>query len=164
MKIKEISRYWNYLTGMNLFSMQVLLPSEGVTVDDLIRNLDETVAFHLSGKKVSVKLPRFKMEYERTLNGDLDALGIKSAFGNADFSNISASVGVAISQVLHKTAIEVNEEGTEAAGVTVITLVGDSGEGGFKQPPVFHVNRPFAFLIKEKHTGAIIFMGVIRNL
>ena len=98
-------------------------------------------------------LPRFKLEYEVHLNEPLKALGMEIAFsGGADFSGMGH--GLFISEVRHKTFIEVNEEGTEAAAVTVVALAESA-------PPVFRVDRPFFFTIYDAKTRTMLFIGIV---
>ena len=98
-------------------------------------------------------LPRFKLEYEASLNDTLKALGMDIAFGSgADFSGMGPSLF--ISDVRHKAVVEVNEEGTEAAAVTVVV-------GVTSLPPIFRVDRPFFFAIYDAETKAILFMGTV---
>ncbi|MDR2774511.1 MAG: hypothetical protein LBC19_07185, partial [Tannerella sp.] len=108
---------------------------------------------------VDVTLPRFKVDYSRKLNEDLEALGMMSMFDNkkAEFPLLSPAP-VFVSYVLQKTAIEVAEAGTEAAAATV------TGTVGSMVISVLEFNRPFVYFIKEKSTGSIIFSGIIRNL
>ena len=87
------------------------------------------------------------------LNDTLKALGMEIAFGGgADFSGMGPSLF--ISEVRHKTFVEVNEEGTEAAAVTVVV-------GVESVPPSFIVDRPFFFAIHDHRTKTILFMGVV---
>jgi len=106
-------------------------------------------------------LPRFKSDYSVGLIPALSALGMSSAFsGSADFSGIANNLH--ITNVFHKTYIDVNEEGTEAAAITGIMM------GTTSVPPpedrfVMEVNRPFFFAIRDNETEAILFMGVIND-
>ena len=98
-------------------------------------------------------IPRFKLEYEVSLNNTLKALGMDIAFGSgADFSGMGPSLF--ISDVRHKAIVEVNEEGTEAAAVTVVV-------GVTSLPPIFRVDRPFFFAIYDAETETILFMGTV---
>ena len=98
-------------------------------------------------------IPRFKLEYEVSLNDTLKALGMDIAFGSgADFSGMGPSLF--ISEVRHKAVVEVNEEGTEAAAVTVVV-------GVTSLPPIFRVDRPFFFAIYDTKTETILFMGTV---
>jgi serine protease inhibitor len=146
------------------FSMTVLLPREGVSVDDVVQGLDagswQALSGQIAEREIEIHMPSFKMEYELTLNDALIAMGMEPAFtaGVADFSGISAAGDLFISKVKHKTFVEVNEEGTEAAAVTSVEV----GLTSVPPPPeVVRVDRPFLFLIRESHTGSIIFMGKI---
>ncbi len=152
--------------GAGNFSMVVLLPEDDKTTDDLIAQLNpeswsEWMA-QLSEKEVVLHLPRFKFEYNKLLNDDLTDMGMGIAFSaGADFSKIDPTRGIVISKVIHKTFVEVKEEGTEAAAVTVIEFIETSiiDDG----PVYLHINRPFLFVIKEKETGAILFIGRVNN-
>jgi len=151
--------------GGRAFSMTVLLPRDGVTVDDLVSTLDANVwaeianSFHET--EVQLFLPRFRMAYERTLNDDLIALGMVDAFDDrADFSRLSPVQDLQISQVKQKSWVDVNEEGTEAAAATVVEII----ETSLPQIPVVRVDRPFLFLIRERLSGTILFVGKIAGL
>ncbi|MBN2347536.1 MAG: serpin family protein [Bacteroidales bacterium] len=152
--------------GQGDYSMLVLLPNADKTVQDVINELTvenwENWTESLSNKNVIVQLPKFKFEYKKKLNEDLSDLGMGIAFsGGADFSKINPVEPLFISTVLHKSFVEVNEEGTEAAAVTSveISLTSISGE----TPAYFIVNRPFLFVIKEKNSSAILFIGRVMD-
>ncbi|WP_370795970.1 serpin family protein [Bacteroides stercorirosoris] len=152
--------------GNEAFSMVILLPSGGKTLDESLSELTsenwKEWNSNMAGKQLQVKLPRFRVEYDKTLIDDMIAMGMKNAFdGNkADFSKMSAAeLYVGILQQF--TYINVDEEGTEAAAVTVGGMLDSAGL------PVtipFYVDSPFAFMIKEKSTGAILFMGKVTKL
>jgi serpin B len=109
------------------------------------------------GTVLGVSLPKFSLSYERTLNADLAALGIGIAFGDgADFSGLSSSP-VHISYVKQKTFVDVNEEGTEAAAVTNVSLAAST-------PPSLDVDRPFIFVIRDRISGTILFMGKMNRI
>lgn len=102
---------------------------------------------------VFLGLPRFKLEYEIELKNTLKDLGMGIAFErNADFSAMTATP-LWISQVKHKTFVEVNEEGTEAAAVTMA--------GGIRGGIRMIVDRPFFYVIRDEQTGTILFMGSV---
>src|SRR5690606_13447686 len=96
---------------------------------------------------------------EKSLNEPLKALGIQTAFvpDGADFTRMSSVAGrrLYISDVKHKTFVEVNEEGTEAAAVTKVTV------GVTSAPPSVRVDRPFLFAIRERFSGTLLFTGKI---
>jgi serpin B len=154
--------------GNESFSMTLMLPDEGVSLDDVIEELDaekwESYVIQLSGCELPVKLPRFRLEYERELLDDLKAMGLR--LEEPDFSLIHSTAALAVSRILQKTFVDVGEEGTEAAGVTVLFLSGSTLEENVDvpEPPSFYVDRPFLFFIREKTTGAIFFSGAVRNL
>ena len=88
----------------------------------------------------------------------LYSMGMEDAFTRkADLSGINPDAPLFISEVKHKTFVEVNEEGTEAAAVTSV------GIGVTSVPQSFNVNRPFIFMIREQNSGAILFMGKVMN-
>ena len=154
--------------GDSLYSMTVVLPREGVDVSDLTDVLDEVMwldwVSRFEPAAVSLRLPRFKMEYEKTLNEILTSMGMGIAFdaGRADFSRIRSSGGLWIDYVKHKSFVEVDEEGTEAAAVTVVAIVECAGCGG--SIATMHVDRPFLFFIREQHSGTILFAGQVMTL
>jgi serpin B len=103
--------------------------------------------------------PRFKLEWERMLIPDLQALGIRDAFrdGGADFTRLSTARGreLFISVVKQKTYVDVNEEGTEAAAVTNVGISVTSA------PPSLRFDRPFLFVIRDRLSGTVLFVGKI---
>lgn len=116
-------------------------------------------------QKVEVILPKFRIEWGvASLKAPLEKLGTRDAFDQktADFSGMSGGKELWISDVVHKTFVEVNEEGTEAAAATAVAMV---MLGGMRNPPppVFRADRPFVFAILDNATGAILFMGRVMN-
>lgn len=154
--------------GDSLYSMAVILPREGEDIDALIARLDSETWSDWMGRfrttDVTLKLPRFKIEYEKELNDVLSALGMEIAFdpGRADLSRIREGGGLWIDYVKHKSFVEVDEEGTEAAAVTVVAIRECAGCGGTSVSMT--VNRPFIFSIRERNTGTILFMGKVVSL
>jgi serine protease inhibitor len=110
----------------------------------------------------TIELPRFKLEYQVNLNQTLMALGMKSAFsGRANFADLS-SEPTQIGKVEHKTFVEVNEAGTEAAAATAIVMArGTSASNQPTSPFKLVVDRPFFCAIRDNQTGTILFMGSI---
>jgi len=119
------------------------------------------------GAPGEVMLPRFKVEYQVGLNDVLKALGMAEAFDplRANFSGMAElkTGGRAyISDVTHKTFAEVNEEGTEAAAVTAVTVQVTSVQVP-QEKFIMKVDRPFFFAIRDNLTGAVLFMGSVRD-
>lgn len=111
--------------------------------------------------KVRVYLPKFKMTSQFSLSKQLQAMGMKSAFADADFSGMNGKRNLFLSSVIHKAFIDVNEEGTEAAAATgaVVSLT-----SAMPRPiPVFRADHPFLFMIQDNSTGSILFMGRVIN-
>lgn len=150
--------------GDSVFSMTVILPREGFSVDDIIADVDETFwqeqNWTFANQELFFAMPKFKLEYEATLNQPLSDLGMPTAFigGLADFRNI-AEAELSIDEVKHKTFIEVNEEGTEAAAVTSIGIV----ETSVPQIPYVILDRPFLLVIRENRLGSVLFMGKVMD-
>jgi serpin B len=144
------------------FSMYLFLPAPGVTTDQLVAGLDgekwtSWLKEFEEQEDFTVYMPRFEFEFERSLADDLKTMGLDIAFTDqADFSGIS-SVNLLISDVIHKTFIKVNEEGTEAAAVTAVvmelTSIGPVRE--------IRLDRPFLFAITENSSNSILFTGKV---
>ncbi len=152
------------LYGNGSFVMTLLIPTNG-TVEQLVASLDgakwNATLAQLHPAEVMVSMPKLRLAYERTLNDDLEALGMRLPFegGQADFTNMSPlGSQLYISFVKHKTFVDVNEEGTEAAAVT------NTGVSVTSMPPCLCVNRPFVFVIRERFSGTILFIGKIDRI
>ncbi len=144
--------------GDSVFSMSVFLPREGHDVENIIAELNEdnwnNWMESFIPQRISLYLPKFKMEYELKMKEALQDMGMGLAFSDAaDFTKMIDGGGVKIDEVIHKAFIEVNEEGTEAAAVTVVVIIENSAGN------VFNVNRPFVFVIRDNKTNSILFMG-----
>jgi serine protease inhibitor len=150
--------------GGQAYRMTIVLPASPQDVDALADNLTQAqwnswiAALDSTARLVS--LPRFKLEYELTLNDVLSALGMEVAFSPslADFTKLYAPGGAYISEVKHKTFVDVNEEGTEAAAVTSVEIRLTSAG-----PMPIVVDRPFVFAIREDYSGTILFIGKIMD-
>ena len=146
--------------GGGAFSMTVVLPSPGTDLEAFVAGLDEAAWAELvagfSKQELMVSLPRFKLEWEKTLNETLKALGMEAAFipGVADFTRLSSGGGLWIGEVKQKTFVEVNEEGTEAAAATAVLIPR-------RARPELRVDRPFLFAIRERFSGTVLFLGKI---
>ena len=154
------------LYGNGAFAMTILLPDEGSTPGSLLATLTPETWRELEASyheaRIVLSLPKFKLEYRRSLVEDLKALGMGIAFDQtqADFSGIAnvSPERLYLTQVLQKAFVEVNEEGTEAAAATGV------GVGVTSMPPSMIVNRPFLFIIRERLSGTILFIGQINEL
>jgi serine protease inhibitor len=148
--------------GRAAFTMTAVLPPAGTDVDTFISTFDqsqwEAIVGALHQTKAAVYLPKFRMEWKDNLNADLIAMGMENAFcqGCADFTLLSP-VGrdLFISFVTQNTFVNVNEEGTEAAAVTTVGVRVTSA------PPSIRFDRPFVFVIRERLSGTILFMGKV---
>ncbi len=146
-------------------SMLVFLPADGKLSD-----LEKTLTPENLGKwrkdmseqRVRVYIPKFTFDTKYTLNDNLAKLGMPSAFmaGKADMSGINGGKDLFIQTVIHQAFVDVNEEGTEAAAATGVS-VGITSVG--PKPLVFRADHPFIFLIQEKQTGNILFIGRVAN-
>jgi serine protease inhibitor len=149
--------------GNSAYTMTVLLPAAGTSVDQLAASLTtatwNTLTSQFHDFESDLWLPKLKLEWQRDLNDDLKALGMHDAFvpDGADFTRMSTTRGhnLYIDQVKQKTFVDVNEEGTEAAAVTSV------GVSVTALPPSIRVDRPFVFVIRERLSGTIVFMGKI---
>lgn len=153
--------------GNGRLGMVVLLPKVGKTAavqSQLTADAWKQWNQQLRERPGTLKLPKFKLEYDTSLNDPLSALGMGVAFnpGRADFSRLSA-VETFISEVKHKTFIEVNEEGTEAAGSTSVGISVTSMPVDPPQPFEMVVNRPFFLAIEDQGSGSILFLGWVAD-
>jgi serine protease inhibitor len=145
--------------GKGNWSMFILMPDYDNTLDDVVSELNgENWSSWLESftptSEVNIHIPKFTFEFESSLKESLIALGMQEAFSSAaDFSGILEGGGILISDVKHKTFIEVNEKGTEAAAVTSVEMELTSA-GNY-----FYANRPFLFVIAEKSSNTIMFIG-----
>jgi serpin B len=146
-------------------SMVILLPKKVDGLADLEKalspeNLDKWLT-GMRGTKLDVYLPKFKMTCEFDLKRTLEYMGMPDAFApaKADFSGMIGRRELFIQAVVHKAFVDVNEEGTEAAAATAVEVT----KGIPKPPPVFRADHPFLFLIRDKVTDSILFMGRVVN-
>jgi serine protease inhibitor len=147
-------------------SMYVFLPKGDMSVFPGNLNLDNwsTWVKSFKEKEGTLELPRFKIEYATSLIDPLVKLGMTKAFSSeADFSKIRSEKDIYISEVKHKTFIEVNEEGTEAAAVTSIGIAMTALPLEAERPFYMTVNKPFFFAIADSDSGQILFTGFIYN-
>jgi len=147
--------------GSNEVSMLILLPHQVDGLPELEQQLSpELLSAVLAGMQkcdVEIFLPRFTLESSFALKDPLAEMGMPDAFqaGVADFSGIDGAMDLFISLVLHKAWGEVNEQGTEAAAATVISI----GTTAVFIPPVFRADHPFIFFIRDTLSGSLLFIG-----
>ncbi len=151
-------------------SMLLILPEE-----DNLKKLEKSIntkklsewknAFEK--QRVDIYVPKFKFETKYFMADTLKEVGISDAFvfGAADFSGMDGTKNLYIDNVIHQAFVEVNEEGTEAAAATAVIVV-EWGSDGVEEKvviPVFRADHPFIFIIQQKETGNILFMGRVSN-
>jgi len=148
--------------GGAAFSMTIVLPRDSLGVDGVLANttIDDWNAWiaALDTSVTGLYIPKFKLENNLTFRTTLAALGMGIAFTEfADFSGMHQGGGLMLTDVKHRTYVDVNEEGTTAAAVTAVVV------GPTSVPPTLRVDRPFVFALRENLSGTILFMGVIRH-
>ncbi|KAM5262881.1 serpin B9-like [Ctenodactylus gundi] len=144
-------------------NMIILLPDDGVDLSTVEKNLTFekfkawTKPDRMKHTEVEVFLPRFKLQEDYNMQSVLQRLGVLDAFeqGTADLSGMLAGVDLALSTFMHKSVMEVNEEGTEAAAASAILSV----ECALINTPVFCADHPFLFFIKHNKTDSLLFCG-----
>ncbi len=147
------------------FSTTILLPKAGTNIETFTGQLTQqqwnTWVERMVKTKGDIYLPKFKLEYKKKLNDMLIEMGMPIAFtpGAADFTNIDRRGELFISEVMHKTFVQVDEEGTEAAAVTSVGISRTSI--GPSDTFLMRVDRPFIVVIREHHSGTILFIGKI---
>lgn len=152
--------------GNGSYEMVVLLPREGKDLSSLLQTMDakkwKDNLKSTYSSEVDLKLPRFTSAYTRELNDVLKLLGMNTMFerGKADLTKMSKAKAF-VSMVLQKAKIEVDEEGSKAAAVTVVETLDAAAPPS--RPIMFHANRPFMYAIVEHSTGTIFFMGTYQG-
>ncbi len=148
--------------GNGSFRMLLLMP-EG-SISDYIAGLDNSdinaIDALLAERETDIVIPRFTMDFDVKLNDYLSAMGLSIAFdpNTADFYNMyKASDELYISEVKHKSYVEVDEEGTVAAAATSV------GIGNTATPPTYVFNKPFVFLITDTKTNTVMFIGKLEK-
>ena len=151
--------------------MVIVLPDAVDGIDDVGRRMGPEELSQMfaalrssdAGKRVDLAMPRFKTSFKAELVKLFQQAGMQRAFNpkEADFSGMTgrppAEAPFAIGQIVHRSVIDVMEDGTEAAAATAVVMVATSAPSS--QPEVFRVDRPFLFYIVDDATGAILFQG-----
>ncbi len=152
------------------YSLLVALPRQHDGLPALEKTLSSDMLNNwlvkLSPQLLQVSLPRFKLEGSFELKDSLSNMGMRDAFDakTADFSGISSSERLKIDSIIHKTFIQVDEAGTEAAAVTSVAmgLMSVMTEHP-EEPVVFRADHAFIYMVKQRSTGTILFMGRVSN-
>ena len=146
--------------GDEYFEMLFILPRKGVTMDRCVEMLADSLDVWNKAREkeeVNLSLPRYKAEYGTSLKKTLLSMGMNDAFtSKANFDALS-NEALCIGDVLQKTFVKVEEEGAEAAAVTSVTLMTMSARPS--QPRNMVLNRPFIYIIRDRGTGNILFIG-----
>ena len=153
--------------GDSAFTMTVLLPKPGTDVESLAASLTpeswNALATRFHSTKVALSLPKVTFSWKRSLINDMKAQGMRLAFepGRADFTRLSpAGKDLYISLLQQNTFVKVDEEGTEAAAVTTVGITLTAAP----QVTTMRVDRPYVFVIRERLSGTVLFMGKIARL
>ena len=154
-----------YLGGK--YSMVVFLPSKGTKIADFISGFswDKYASYIAKQKSLpgQIKLPKFKIEFGDDIVKDLKNIGLVDATSEqADFSKMS-DTSMMIGQVIHKTFIDTDEKGTEAAAATAVGMMATSSGGERPKPFEMIVDHPFFFTVEDSQTHEIIFMGSVKK-
>ena len=148
----------------NKISMLILLPTENLSIIESSltpEKLEEWKNQMRETKLDAIYIPKFEFETKYTLNENLKALGMPTAFepGKADFSGMTNERNLFISSVIHQAYVKVDEKGTEAAAATAVVI----STGVHIPRNIFRADHPFIFIIQEKETGNILFLGRVTN-
>jgi serpin B len=155
------------------YAFAALLPDKGTTIDTYIENLTPEKLTNLltsyKGKSIeaNTKLPKFKYDYHNELSDELRSMGMPTAFSNtADFSNMSAIAEINpihIGMVIHKTFIELDENGTKAAAATLVAMK-ENGMPFYEDVKDVVFDRPFVYCIFDTETSLPVFIGALNSL
>ncbi|HDS29033.1 MAG TPA: serpin family protein, partial [Candidatus Acetothermia bacterium] len=146
-------------------ALLIALPREGITLSEVESVLTpEVIAAWveaLESTHVTIHLPPFRLRTAMSLRDPLQAMGMPLAFSDqADFSGLAGRTDLTIDDVIHEAFIDVDEAGTEAAAATAVVIRVTSLP---LEPVSFRADRPFLFLLRERHTGTILFMGRVED-
>ncbi|WP_051437613.1 serpin family protein [Eubacterium xylanophilum] len=150
------------------YEFMALLPKEGMTTAELLASFEEDDLSKIYKNEergmVYTKMPEFKYSYETALKDVFMDMGIKNAFdsGKANFTNMATFYdNIFIDDILHKTFIELDRNGTKAAAVTVVAMRAASA---YSDPKEVVLDRPFVYAIVNSKTGLPVFVGVVNTL
>jgi len=151
--------------GDSAFTMTVLLPNAGASVESVSASLTpdawQSLAASFQPRAVDLYLPRLTLSWKRGLIADMQSLGMHDAFVDADFTRMSPrGRELVISLIQQNTFVNIDEEGTEAAAVTTVGIQPTSAPVA----TLVRVDRPFVFVIRERLSGTVLFMGKITRI
>jgi serpin B len=148
--------------------MDIVLPPAGTSLDAVLEDLDASLwdgwmeSLPARFSEGIVQLPKIELEYEKVLNDELIDMGMAIPFGRGavppDFSRLGPG-DLFVSLVKQNTYVRVDEEGTEAAAVTIVVISQTSAP----PTPTLIVDRPYLFAIRERLSGTVLFMGAMRD-
>lgn len=152
--------------GNKAFSLYAILPAEGTT---LTLEAEKWIGMKegMSKMDVNIALPKFEVEYTvAELENKMTQVGMKELFtsGEAFINTVTPKIGGSMVKICHKTVFKVNEKGAEGAGITEMGALTFGGEENITKTPTIVFNRPFIYIVEEQSTGAILFIGAVRNL
>ena len=162
----EITKHFNYFEDTNLQAIElefrkesisalIILPNKKLSINEFVEILDKDNSYfysiidNLEYKEINLRLPKFELDYNKSLKEVFKTMGINLPFeNNADFSKIRTQNDIYINDIIHKTYLKVNEQGTEAAAVTKVEMMFKSAFKEEKTIEMF-VNRPFLFILRN---------------
>ena len=181
----ENTEKYNYFEDSNLqsielpfnkesFSALIILPNKNLNINEFIGILDKdndylyTIINNMKYNKVNLKLPKFELEYSKSLKEILQDMGVKLPFEEiADFSKIRTQNDLYIDDIIHKTYLKVNEQGTEAAAITAVIMVTGAFIPIEEKIYSMNVNRPFIFILRNSRFPKnydIVFISKIEEI
>ena len=181
----SITKHYSYFEDSNLQSIElpfkkdsmsalIILPKKNIDINEFINILNNdneylyTIINNLKRSKVNLEIPKFEINYKESLKEIIKEMGVNLAFNSkADFSNIRTQNDLMIDEIIHKTYIKVNEEGTEAAAVTAVIMLSMAMAPQFEITYNMSVNRPFLFIIRNERFPKnydIIFISKVEEI
>ena len=179
------TEHYSYFEDSNLQAIQIpfkkdsitsliILPTDNLNINEFIDILNKdndyiyTIIDNLKYSKVNIEIPKFEIEYKESLKEVLKNMGVNLAFQqNADFSNIRTQNDLLIDDVIHKTYLKINEEGTEAGAVTIVEMVRFGMNLNDEKIYNMKINRPFLFIIRKNNLPKnydILFISKIEEI
>ena len=151
----------------NDLSMTIILPKAGKTIQDADKYLTpqkfSNLELGMQKTQINTYIPKFKLETKYFMKDDLSNMGMPVAFSDsADLSGMTGTTDLKISQVIHQAFVEVDEQGTEAAGATGV-VVGTTAVMPPSSIKIFRADHPFLFVIQQNSTRNILFLGRLNN-